>query len=96
LAPDLSQDANTSIEQESIYHTAATIRLNKKLQNNSPDRQNVIHLICSLESRVKPRMVKVSSQTIPSSGHTILFLSVFSPIGITTVLSRLQERPEML
>lgn len=40
-APDLRQDANTSVEQESIYHTAATVRLNKKLQNNSADRQNV-------------------------------------------------------
>jgi len=43
-APDLRQDANTSAEQESIYHTAETVRLNKKLQNNSadrPDRQNV-------------------------------------------------------
>ena len=34
-APDLRQDANTSVEQESIYNTAATVRLNKKLQNNS-------------------------------------------------------------
>ena len=29
------------LSYESIYHTAATVRLNKKLQNNSPDRQNV-------------------------------------------------------
>jgi len=39
--PDLRQDANTSAEQESIYHTAATVRLNKKLQNNSAEKENV-------------------------------------------------------
>lgn len=40
-APDLRQDANTSAEQETIYHTAATVRLNKKLQNNAADTENV-------------------------------------------------------
>ena len=32
--PDLCQDSNTSAEQELIYHSPATVRRNKKLQNN--------------------------------------------------------------
>ena len=30
-----------SVEQESVYQTAATVRLNKKLQNSSEDRKNI-------------------------------------------------------
>ena len=47
-------------------------------------------------SIVKPRIVKVSSHVIPKSGHKVSYLLVFCPIGMTTVLSRLQARPEML
>ena len=40
-APDIRHDTNTSVEQESIYHTAATVRLQKKLKNSSADEQYV-------------------------------------------------------
>ena len=43
-----------------------------------------------------PSIVKVSSQIMLRSVQIFSFIFVFVPIGITLVLSRLHERPEIL
>ena len=48
------------------------------------------------ESIVNPRIVKVLSHSMPSSGQSMSFLSVLLPMGITTVFATLQASPDIL
>ena len=50
----------------------------------------------SLESMVKPTIVKVLSHSMPRSGQSMSFLSVLLPIGMMTFFSILQAKPEIL
>ena len=50
----------------------------------------------NFESMVKPKIVKLSSHSMPRSGQSMSCLLVFVPMGMTTVLSILQARPEIL